>query len=195
MPNQFRGLQRRIFCLTIASLSVLALQGCTAEPKPTEENIEVPPAESRPATMATPQTAVPSPMPSASPSPGEGTIIAPSPTPKPIASPVAALQEQYTMKSRFSASLPATFDVSVNGVQAASFTTNSEQDLTPLLRPGKNTITIRSIPQNMGRSVSKFLDSTLTIGVNRGGAWSTVITQTVKGDSKEQTKTYTIMAK
>lgn len=202
MVYKWSALRGRMGLIAASCVSVFVMQGCTQEPTTTtnpettdQAPISAPAAR---ATMAPSTTMTTSATPSPEPTPGAisstDTISSPETMPSAAPSPASELQEQYTLKVVFSTAVPATFDVKINGDPAGSFTANSEQDITPLLKPGKNSVTIHTVPGEVKRQ-SKYLDSKLTVGVNRGGKWSTVITHTVKTDSTETTKSYTIVAK
>jgi hypothetical protein len=104
-----------------------------------------------------------------------------------------ALAETYVVKTMFHVWAPAEFNVKVNGTEVGSFSTDSNQDITSLLKPGKNQVVVSW--NVSGEPRSKYALSKMTLGVNRDGKWSTVGNIGADSAHKSGTKTFTFTAK
>ena len=105
--------------------------------------------------------------------------------------PAPNLSEKYIVKTKFSSLAPGEFNVTLNGESVGSYSANSNQDITPRLRQGLN----RVIVKWAGKSRNRFSKSELTIGVNRGGKWSTVGNAVIDRDNLQGSKTFEFTAR
>lgn len=94
---------------------------------------------------------------------------------------------QYVIKTTHHSSQPNLFRLSLNGRTVTLINNNSSTvDLTPLVRPGKNTLIIESTP---GKNTNQFSKSALTLGAGENGKWRTLYKQEVgKGSTAGRTE-------
>ena len=85
---------------------------------------------------------------------------------------------------QFNSFQPANFEVRLDGEVVATMNSSGNADLTGLLHPGKNVLTIRYEP---GANQNIYSVSTLTIGERVGQKWNSVVKWSVgKGDKAGQ---------
>ncbi|MGY2894093.1 hypothetical protein [Deinococcus sp. UYEF24] len=76
---------------------------------------------------------------------------------------------------------PAEFQVSLNGESVTTINSDGNSDLTALLKPGKNLLTVK---YTAGKNTNNFSQSVLTVGEQRGEKWNSVVKWAVgKGDT------------
>jgi len=131
---------------------------------------------------------------------GNNLTTSPEPSPSVSASDTSApasagngLTEKYSVKVTTNTMAPGEFTLVLNGEEIGSFNTNANQDITALLKPGKNVGIIRYAASK--EISNQFADSTMTVGVQRDGKWSTVANQAIRKDSPKGEKKFTFMAK
>lgn len=104
-----------------------------------------------------------------------------------------ARAEQYIVKTNFHSYQPALFRVSVNGQPAALHANaNGSLNITPLLRPGKNTLTVAWTP---GKNLNPFSRSVLTLGAGQDGRWRTLFKREVGNNTGPGSVTYAFLAR
>ncbi|AZI42127.1 hypothetical protein EHF33_04685 [Deinococcus psychrotolerans] len=94
---------------------------------------------------------------------------------------------QYVVKTTYNSSQPNLFRLSLNGRTVTLINNDSSTvDLTPLVKAGKNTLTIESTP---GKNTNQFSKSELTLGAGENGKWRTLYKQEVgKGSTAGRTE-------
>lgn len=95
--------------------------------------------------------------------------------------------ESYVLKTYHLYAGKTEFTVFINGVQVGTFNATTSIEITDFLKKGINQVKIISkVDPKMGWY------GTVTIGVNRGGKWATMVSHRVEKDSPSGSKTYTI---
>ncbi|MES2464308.1 MAG: hypothetical protein V4671_27420 [Armatimonadota bacterium] len=122
----------------------------------------------------------------------ESSVAAPSPAATVSPSP-PALASRYSVKVDVNQFVPANFALTLNGTTIGDFTGDANQDITQDVRPGKNVLTIAW--KHTGPVTNRFSDSTVVLGVERGGIWSTVANQKVGSGTKDGQRSVTFIAK
>jgi len=95
--------------------------------------------------------------------------------------------ETYVLKTYHLYAGKTEFTVFINGVQVGTFNATTSIDVTDFLKKGRNEARIAS---KVDPRMSWY--GTVTIGVERGGKWATVVNHRVEKDSPSGSKTYTI---
>lgn len=85
---------------------------------------------------------------------------------------VAAKVNQVNLVGDFSTFQPVEFAVKLNGETITTLDSNGNTDLTGLLRPGKNVLTVT---YTVGKNTNQFGQSVLTVGEQRGTQWNSVV--------------------
>jgi hypothetical protein len=95
--------------------------------------------------------------------------------------------ETYVLKTNHRYAGKTEFTVFMNGLQVGTFNATTSIEVTDFLKKGINQVKIISkVDPKMGWY------GTVTIGVNRGGKWATMVSHRVEKDSPSGSKTYTI---
>lgn len=104
----------------------------------------------------------------------------------------SAQATQYVVKMTDARFQPNMFRLSLNG-RTVALTNNesSSVNLTPLVKTGKNTLTIDSTP---GKNTNAFIKSVLTLGAGENGKWRTLYKQEVGKGSKAGRTEYAFVA-
>lgn len=79
---------------------------------------------------------------------------------------------QVSVSAEIDRAQPAEFKVTLNGEVITTLKGDGNTDLTPLLKPGKNLLTVNF---KRGRSTSGYAQSVLTVGQQYGSQWSPLV--------------------
>lgn len=104
-----------------------------------------------------------------------------------------AVSERYSLKVVSHPMAPAEFTLKINGEVVGSYDDDAQVDISDRLKKGKNTIIVNW--KAAGKFTNQFAKSILTIGSQRNGKWSTVVTVTAKQMAQKGTRTTTISAR
>lgn len=154
-----------------------------------EINIQVGPIDTNAPAAQQPTLDIPNQPLSASPT--ETTPVEQVPVAPANANP-SNLSDSYIVKTVFHPWSPGEFNISVNGTQIGSYSSKSNRDITSNIKPGRNRVTVAWQAADSVRS--SVVKSTLTIGVNRGGKWSTVGNASINSKSLSGKKTFEFTA-
>lgn len=101
--------------------------------------------------------------------------------------------EQYVIATDFHPSQPATFQVTLNGqVLLLHRAADGNIDITPWVKEGKNTLSVKVDP---GKNENRFSKSTLTLGAGQNGKWRTLFKKESDVYTKAGTSTFVFMGK
>lgn len=97
---------------------------------------------------------------------------------------------KVSLSSTFNSNQPVAFEVVLNGETISSMESKGNVDLTPFLKSGKNTVTVRYEP---GKNTNQFSKSVLTLGQQLGTKWNSLLKLGIgKPDAKPGSVTFAL---